>query len=168
MQRPTHREIVERFRETLVSHGLLEAMRFVNARSSHRFTAIYYFDGPMLRNLFLVDREDPAVRACPDVPVEETYCVYVRETGAPFQMDASLADPRVEGHPKQQSVQSYCGFPILAGDGTLWGSICHFDYAPRHPDEAEIAVLEAITPMVMRAIEDGAADAVRAPLDAPA
>ena len=158
MSRPTPRQVVARFREVLVSHGLLEAMRYANAQSVHRFTALYYFDGPILRNLLLVDGQDPSVRRCPDLPVLESYCVYVREAVARFQVEAAPGDARVEGHPKQHVVQSYCGIPILAADGTLWGTICHFDYAPRHFDDDEVAVLEAVAPMVMRAIEDGAAE----------
>lgn len=162
MPRPTPRQVVQRFREVLVSDGLFEAMRYANDQSEHRFTAIYYFDGPVLRNLLLVDKQDRAVRKCPDLPVLESYCLYVREAVARFQVDAAATDPRVEGHPKQHVVQSYCGIPILAGDGTLWGTICHFDYAPRHYDDDEVAVLEAVAPMVMRAIADGAADELQA------
>ena len=162
MSRPTPRQVVARFREVLVSHGLLEAMRYANAQSSHRFTAIYYFDGPILRNLLLVDGQDPSVRRCPDLPVLESYCVYVRESVSRFQVDEARNDARVQGHPKQPIVQSYCGIPILAADGTLWGTICHFDYAPRHIDDGEVAVLEAVAPMVMRAIEEGAAEQLQA------
>lgn len=168
MSRPTPRHIVARFREVLVSHGMLEAMRYASSQSVHRFTAIYYFDGPVLRNLLLVDREDPAVQRCPDLPVLESYCVYVRETVARFQVDAAASDARVEGHAKQHVVQSYCGIPILAADGTLWGTICHFDYAPRHFDDDEVAVLEAIAPMVMRAIGDGALAELQAGREAAA
>lgn len=151
------RPVVERFRQTLVSQGLLAAMRVANAQSSHRFTAIYFFDGSMLRNLLLVDRDDPTVRSCPDLPVLESYCLYVREQAARFQVEASREDARVLEHPKREVVQSYCGIPIVTSDGALWGTICHFDYAPRPFAEDEVGLLEAVAPMVMRAIEDGTA-----------
>lgn len=162
MPRPTPRQIVEEFRRILVSHGLLEAMRFVSDHSAHRFTALYHFDGSMLRNLILVDKEDESVSRCPDLPVLESYCVYVRDAASRFKVEAASSDRRVEGHPKQRIIQSYCGIPIIASDGSLWGTMCHFDYAPHPFEDFEVAVLEAIAPMIMRAIEDGAADELQA------
>ena len=155
--RTSHRQVVTHFRELLVAQGLLAAMRFANEQSRHRFTAIYRFDGPTLRNVLLVDRADASVNATPDLPVLESYCVYVREASARFLTDDAPHDARTTGHAKREAVQSYCGIPIMAMDGTLWGTICHFDYAPVPFDEGEVALLESLAPMVMRAIDDGTA-----------
>lgn len=157
MNRPSHRQVVTRFRELLVAEGLLSAIRFSNEESRHRFTAIYRFDGPTLRNVLLVDRDDPSVVTTPDLPVLESYCVYVRDASARFRTDDSPRDARTKGHAKRETVQSYCGIPIMAADGTLWGTICHFDYDPVPFGEDEVALLEALAPMVMRAIDDGTA-----------
>lgn len=157
MNRPSHRQLVTRFRQLLVAEGLLPAMRFANEQSRHRFTAIYRFDGPALRNVLLVDKADASVDTTPDLPVLESYCIYVRDASARFLTEDSPHDARTTGHAKREVVQSYCGIPIMAMDGTLWGTICHFDYAPVPFAEDEVTLLESLAPMVMRAIDDGTA-----------
>lgn len=157
------RDAIARFRAILDEHGLYEAMRFANRLSEHRFTAVYRFEDATLRNVLFVDRDDASVRLGTDLPVLDSYCVFVRQARDSFLTDASLRDPRVAGHPKQRSVQSYCGIPLFAEDGTLFGTVCHFDYAPRAFGEDEVAMLEAVAPLVIRAIEQ---DGPRRALDA--
>jgi GAF domain-containing protein len=148
----THREAVARFRHVLDSGGVRAALRFLNERSVHRFTALFRFEGATLRNLHLVDRDDPTVERSPDLPVLESYCVFVRQTSQPFLTSDSLNDPRVEGHPKQRSVQSYCGIPLMDEDGTLFGTICHFDFEAVAFTNEEIFLLEAVVPLIVMAV----------------
>src|SRR5690349_7006368 len=37
------------------------ALEFLNARTRYRFTGIYHAEPPLLRNLFLFDRENPSL-----------------------------------------------------------------------------------------------------------
>jgi GAF domain-containing protein len=147
-----HRAAVARFRDTLEADGVRAALRFLNARSIHRFTALFRFEGATLRNLHMIDRDDPTVERSPDLPVLESYCVFVRQTAQPFLTSASLSDPRVEGHPKQRSVQSYCGIPLMNEDGTLFGTLCHFDFEPIGFASEEVFLLEAVAPMIVSAV----------------
>jgi GAF domain-containing protein len=39
-------------------------------------------------------------------------------------------DCRVLGHPKAGRFQSYYGVPLLADNGELVGTVCHFDEEP--------------------------------------
>jgi hypothetical protein len=64
--------IVEKFRATLKSDGLRAAIRWLNEGVPYRFTAIFAFDGDMLRNLCLVDKEDSLVTTCADLPITES------------------------------------------------------------------------------------------------
>jgi GAF domain-containing protein len=74
-----------------------------------------------LRNLHLIDRDNPKIERCPDLPVLDSYCLYVRNTAKLFVMDDSLQDDRVLGHPKQQVVQSYYGIPLMdENGGVVW------------------------------------------------
>jgi len=50
---------IEIFRTVLTEEGIHAALKFINARSSHRFTSIYQFDGSTLHNLYLYDRANP-------------------------------------------------------------------------------------------------------------
>lgn len=119
---------------------------------SHRFTAVYLFDGGTLRNFHLIDREDSSVQRCPDLPVLDSYCLYVRDTARQFMTEHAQRDARVDGHPKQKVVQSYCGYPLHDLHGDLVGTVCHFNYAPIDFDEDEIYLLERVGPLLAEAV----------------
>lgn len=152
MARLTHREIVSRFRTILEADGVRGALGFLNQQGAHRFTGLFRFDGGTLRNLHLIDRDDPTVERCPDQPVLDSYCVYVRQTGQTFVTADTRDDPRVEGHPKQHSVQSYCGVLLLEENGELFGTICHFDFDPVPFSSEEVFLLEDVASTLMQAI----------------
>lgn len=146
------RAAVTRFREILRTDGVRPALRYLNGRSAHRFTAVFRFEGGTLRNLHMIDRVDPAVERCPDQPVLESYCIYVRRTAETFITADSAHDGRVSGHPKQNVVQSYCGIPLQDEDGKLFGTICHFDFEPMPFGEDEVMLLEDVAPLLVQAI----------------
>lgn len=127
------------------AHG---ALAYLNARTTHRYTGLYRFDGPVLRNVLLVDRDDPAVRVGPDAPLRETYCAIVGETERAFAMSDSHTEPRVAAHPARTSVVSYCGALVRDAGGRAVGTLCHFDVVPRPVPAEEIPVLEAVAPLL--------------------
>jgi GAF domain-containing protein len=146
------RQVVARFRDLLRADDVPSALRYLNSVGVHRFTALFRFDGGTLRNLYLIDRQDESVDRCPDLPVLDSYCVYVRDSASKFMTEHARTDSRVAGHPKQQSVQSYCGFPLLEPNGNMFGTICHFDYEPVPFDEDEQYLLETVAPSLIDAI----------------
>ena len=150
----SHRKAVITFRELLQTKGVRPALQFLNSMSAHRFTAIFRFEGSTLRNLHLIDRENPKIERCPDLPVLDSYCVYVRNTAKPLVIDNSLQDDRVQGHPKRQVVQSYCGIPLIDKDGLLFGTICHFDFAPIPFTGEEALLLDEVVPFLIEAIQE--------------
>ncbi|HET7228378.1 MAG TPA: GAF domain-containing protein [Longimicrobium sp.] len=146
------RAAITYFSEILQSEGVRPALRYLNGQSAHRFTAVFRFEGGTLRNLHMIDRDDPAVERCADQPVLESYCIYVRRTAQTFITADSANDERVEGHPKQNVVQSYCGIPLMEEDGTLFGTICHFDFEPLPFGDDEVMLLEDVAPLLVQAI----------------
>ena len=140
-------------RYLLQKGGIRVALRYLNSRTPHRLTAVFRFEGGTLRNLHLIDRLDPQVERCPDLPVLESYCLYVRDSGCTFLTEDALQDTRVAGHPKQRLVQSYCGVPLYDAE-ELFGTICHFDYRSIPFSKEDVWVLEEIAPMLIRAIRD--------------
>lgn len=144
--------IAARVRAALRNDGVRAGLRILNESSSHRFTAVFRFEDATLRNLHLIDREDPKIERSPDLPVLESYCVYVRQTSRKFSVEDSKNDERVAGHPKQQTVQSYCGVPLFTPEGEMFGTICHFDFDPIPFSEEETMVLDEIAPEVVAAI----------------
>ncbi|MBV9926601.1 MAG: GAF domain-containing protein [Acidobacteria bacterium] len=155
---------IEFFREALAEGGVRAALRFLNARSPHRFTSIYRFDGSTLHNLYLYDRANPEFGLFPDAPLGESYCSIINETASTFATHDSLNDERVEGHPKRELVLSYCGIPLVREDGTLFGTLCHFDFVPHAIAAEEVEFLEAVAPYILRElVRPGCDQARRAP-----
>ncbi|QEL20522.1 GAF domain-containing protein [Limnoglobus roseus] len=119
-----------RLEVVLRTGGVRAALVHLNGLSGHRFTALYRFAGSHARNLYFYDRENPGVDRGDDYPVEVTYCVYVRESGRPFLIEDAPADERVMGHGSQHAVRAYCGVPLYDRNGTVVGTLCHFDTQP--------------------------------------
>ncbi len=138
---------------TLLEGGdVRAALRFLNALTEHRFTAMYRFDNETLRNLYFFDRENPTQETTPDIPVLASYCVFVRDGLGTFSTPDSTRDGRVDGHPKRLVVQSYCGVPLRDLDGAMFGTICHFDFRPLPISDANIDLMESIAPMLRRSV----------------
>lgn len=132
----------------LATGGLREAVKFLNRRTKHRFTSLYQFDGPALRKVTFYDREHPDLDHCEEIPVEASYCVFVREKGQPFVVEDSRDDARVAGHPKRSVLGRYCGVPLLDASGKMFGSICHFDFVPGRVEERDVRLLERMAELL--------------------
>jgi len=148
-------KFVSKFFKTLLQEkGIFEALCFINAKSEHRFTALYAFDGPSLKNICLVDKKDASVRQMEAIEVSNSYCLYVRDSGQQFVVPDSMADERVQGHPKQAVIQSYCGMPLIGSDSSMLGSLCHFDFLPVSYTDDEVSLLELISPALASWLEN--------------
>jgi len=136
----------------LNERGPQAALAFLNARTRYRFTGIYHADPPLLRNMFLFDRENPALRAAtgPVCPIDETYCGIVVADEAEFATGDATLDARLTAHPAREAVISYAGVPLRLASGRPWGTLCHFDVRPRLLLGRELAVLQAAAPVLMR------------------
>ncbi|MEO7041956.1 MAG: GAF domain-containing protein [Gemmatimonadaceae bacterium] len=135
--------IAAAFRDTLESAGMEQALAMLNSRTRYRFTGLYRVDPPKLRNLFLFDRENPALSLGGEtVPLQSTYCGIVAVTRAPFFAEDAPADSRLVEHSARDSVVSYVGVPVRNADGRVFGTLCHYDVRPRMLPEYELAVLE--------------------------
>jgi GAF domain-containing protein len=152
---PTPHEVATEVRRELTKGGVRAALVRLNEYSAHRFTALFRFHGSTLQNLHLVDHLNADVERCPDMPVEESYCVFVRDLASRFMTENADTDGRVTGHPKQELIKSYCGLPLQTSTGELFGTICHFDYAALPFAENEILVLEDIARHLVATVEAG-------------
>jgi GAF domain-containing protein len=141
---------VRDFQNTVETAGLWTALRALNAQTPYRYSAVFRFEGEDLRNVCLVDRQDQAVRTCPDQPIGDSYCIYVQRSGRSFDVADSMADARVAGHPKREAFHSYYGVPLLAADGRLLGTVCHFDTAAVQVTGPVVSDLDDIAPVIAR------------------
>ena len=132
--------------EVLSRAGPLAALRFLNARTRFRFTGVYRAEPPYLRNLYLFDRENPALNVSGDVSnLDDTFCAIPCIQNGPFGTPNTLRDERLAAHAARERVRSYCGVPIRLDSGCVWGTLCHFDVRPRlvSPSETEVLLLVA-------------------------
>ncbi len=141
---PVQEELLQRLR----SGGVGGVLEYLNARTLHRFTGLYRFDGAVLRNVALFDREQQQSHRGADSPLCETYCSIVGETQASVVITDANADPRAASNPGRKSVLSYCGALVRATDGTPIGTLCSFDPAPQPVMDDDIALLEATARML--------------------
>jgi hypothetical protein len=130
-------------------HGLLCAL---NSRMPHRFTGVYRFDPPILRNPYLCDAFAPNVTRGEDSPINDNYCAIVRSERRSLGVENSRTDPRLAGHPAREIVISYCGVLISDARGEPFGTICHFDHKPCEVPTSELVLMEQLAPHVHAAI----------------
>lgn len=65
--------LLAQFRLTIEQDGLNGALRFLNARTSYRYTAIYRLDGLMMRNIYLYDRRGEDATNLSEVPLATAF-----------------------------------------------------------------------------------------------
>jgi hypothetical protein len=136
----THARDLGAFRDALLGGGLISALRFLNQRTSHRFTGVFRFDGDMLRSVALVDKWLPGVERGDDVPLAQAYCAHLKRTGEPLEVEDGATDPRTPWM-RQSPVVSYCGSVIRDAAGSPWGALCHFDTAYCQARATELPLL---------------------------
>jgi len=148
MESKTRGEAFAELKTTLATKGVRGAVEFLNLQTPHRFTSLFRFDGPTLRSVTFYDRQNPDQENCEAIPVEASYCVFVRDTGRNFLVADAGDDQRVKEHPKRQMVQCYCGVPLLDRTGRMFGSICHFDFEPAPIADRDVELLERMAELL--------------------
>lgn len=142
--------VLAELKVAFAQEGVRGAIMLLNSLTPHRFTSLYRFDDVTLRNVTFFDRENPTVESCEDIPVEASYCVFVRDLAAKFLIEHAERDERVNNHPKQAVVQCYCGVPLLNSEGKMFGTICHFDFKPGRITERDVELLEYMARLLQR------------------
>jgi PAS domain S-box-containing protein len=135
---PVQEELLNRLR----SGGVGDVLEYLNSHTQHRFTGLYRFDGSVLRNVALFDREQGQSQRGADSPLCDTYCAIVGETQSSVVITDATIDPRTANSVERKSVLSYCGALVRAVDGAPIGTLCSFDPAPQPVMDDEIALLE--------------------------
>jgi hypothetical protein len=147
--------ITAKFEMTLKADGLRAAMRWLNDRVPYRFTAIFAFNGDLLHNICLIDKENQSIIHCSDQPITESYCMYIHRSGERFSVEEALRDQHVVGHPKRQNIQCYYGIPLFDSKGKMLGTVCHFDGMPVRVTEAVALALDDLAPLIAKAAFGG-------------
>lgn len=135
-------------RKALVNEGPEAALRVLNARVPHRYSAVYRLQpGGDLTIVILVDKLN---EECPvflrEVPYEDSFCQYALSRGQ-FRTNNSAVDARLNGHPYKGVVNSYHASPFIGTDGKVKGTMCHFDLEPMVLPDEDFELLRLATRM---------------------
>lgn len=134
---------LEDLRAALSDGGPGALLKYLNDGVPHRYTAVYRFDGDLLRNVLLCDKLD---QIRPDfllaVPFKHSFCQFVLRDQA-FRTEDSRQDRRLDGNPYQGVVISYHSVPLTPGnEGSLWGTLSHFDMSSLTLPDSEFELLQ--------------------------
>lgn len=144
----------QKFEAVVKNQGLWEGLRFLNAQIPHRLTGVYRFDGTVLRNVALFDRDAPSVRTGDDFPMVDAPCARVGDHGGQLVVAEFKTDPRFVR--SFGPIVSYCGALIRRPCGDPFGTLCHFDTKRCQTSIENAALLEELGPIVYAAVDKAA------------
>jgi hypothetical protein len=153
----SHDNITAELERCLADDGIWGALAYLNKRVTHRFTALHIKDVEVLKNVYVHDRDSPAAKPFMNVPVYETFCALVSATEQPLVINDATQDSRAIEAVQHAAIKAYCGLPLYRSDGSLFGTLCHYDYVPRDVDAAELEVLRSASHMLSATLNNIAA-----------
>jgi hypothetical protein len=128
--------------------NLRTLLSFLNDLTTHRFTGVYRFEPGWVMSVALWDRENPAQLLGANVKMKESYCWLTGLGKDSYIIEDACSDARLDGHAAREAVRSYCAVMLRDTHGTPWGTLCHFDFAPRQVEAETLSRLEAFRPLV--------------------
>lgn len=139
--------------EALRTGGLRTALALLNARTVHRFTGVYRYDGDTLRNVALFDRFQPDVEQGGDAPMVATYCAIIPTVGDSLEVTDGRSDARFPWM-QDNAVVYYCGVQIRDDAGEPIGTLCHYDLQRCETRSSELQLMGVAAPLLYEAIKD--------------
>ena len=90
-----------------------------------------------------------------EVPLADTFCQHVVSGRAPMVVTDAADHPLLAGHPAvtDPGIRAYAGLPLLAPDGTAFGSLCVADTVPRRWTQTEVRMLASLSAAAAAQIE---------------
>ena len=143
---------IAKFKAVLAEYGLPGALEFLNRRVPHRFTAVYKFDGDVVRNMGIHDNVGETESPLPPTPAEHSLCSYVTAQ-QPFVSENILEDPRLSDHFQRGRVNAYIGLPLSRGPSHLYGTLCQMDPQEQKLSDSEHRFLEMVAPLLLDYLE---------------
>jgi GAF domain-containing protein len=134
----------EQFQSILGAQGVRDALAFLVGLTDYRFIGIWRFQDGRANAAVHFDKENVGTLHAQEVADTATYCCYVRDSKGVFKTAHALLDARTEGHPAREAVPTYCGVPIMDSSGVLMGTLCHYDFVPRDPEQINLELMFAV------------------------
>ena len=139
-----------RFEAMLQDHGLRTSLAHLLDYTNYRFIGVFKFEDGQVKAVVFYDRENPSVTTVAEMPESATYCCFVRDSKGMFTTADSLLDRQVTSHPARDLYQCYTGVPIMDAEGTLMGTICHYDVVPRDAAQLDLPLVLQIASKLAR------------------
>ena len=136
------------FSPRLREGDLFELLKYLNGLTDHRFTGVYRFEPGWVVSVTLWDRENPGLRIGADVKMKESYCWLTGLGESSYVIEDATVDSRLAGHAAREAVRSYVAVLLHDRHGKQWGTLCHFDFAPRTIDPLTKQRLEMFRPLI--------------------
>ncbi len=135
----------------MVTASLQLVMQYLDVRSA--FVAQLTDD-----QMIVLDSRDEAGCAIPRdeiVPVEETFCQYVRASGQPMVVPDASRDVRVQNVATRRdfNIGAYAGVPLRMSDGSIYGTLCALDPEPKQFTESQLNLMRVIGRQIAFMIE---------------
>jgi PAS domain S-box-containing protein len=90
-----------------------------------------------------------------ELPLERSICRHVVAARAPLVVTDALEDATLRDHPAvtDHGLRSYAGLPLLAGDGSVLGSLCVADTRPRQWSQGDVRMLTSLAAAAASQVE---------------
>ena len=110
--------------------GVMAALKYLNGRIDHRFTAIYKFQGPTQRAVFLYDKQGQSGSRFNAIATSESLGRFIT-VSQPFGVTNSATDAFLSENSHHCLVTSFYGVALSPANTKPTGSLCHFDLKPQ-------------------------------------
>ena len=140
--------VARAFASRLREDDLHELLCYLNGLTDYRFTGVYQFTPGWVASVALCDRESPQLHLGADVKMKESYCWLTGMSEAAYVIEDAQCDTRLGGHAARDEVRSYVAILLRDMNRTPWGTLCHFDFAPRPAVPGVLEQLECMRPLV--------------------
>lgn len=142
----------------IAANDVRRLLAVLNGHGTYQYSSIFRFADGKLDSVWTFDRARPnADASAVDLPIAGSYCTYIESAAAPIYITDATTDPRVADHPKRDILRSYCGVPLFRADGSLFGTLCHYDEEPRPLAPALIAEMERVATALSAALPPASA-----------
>ena len=110
--------------------GIMAALKYLNSRTCHRYTAIYKFQGATQRAVFLHDKLGQCGSRFNAILASESLSRFIK-VSEPFGVTNSATDEFLNEHGHRSLVTSFYGVSMSPDGSMPTGSLCHFDLKPQ-------------------------------------
>lgn len=128
--------------------ALRQLLGFLNGLTGHRFTGVYRFEPGWVVSVALFDRDNPDLEIGADVKMKESYCWLTGLGDDRYVIEDATCDTRLDGHAARDQVRSYAAVLLKDKRRSPWGTLCHFDFAPRKVEPETLDRLQRFSPLV--------------------